>query len=403
MPGNLSDLRGLELILTAGCNLRCSYCYQNDKKNRRIAWDVVRVALDRLLASTRSEVNVLFVGGEPLLEFPTIERAVEYLAEHKRPDMVIRYSIFTNGLLLGHRETQFLIERGFHVQLSFDGVPQAQQLRGENTFRTLDALVDKLREYQPHFYANHFRVSLTLVPATLPWLADSVEYFVLKKQLRDLVISPQFTAATDWRHERYAELDRAFARIFDICLQRFRDTGEVPLATFRKGGATSIKKPGAIPMCGAGRGDNLAVDVDGQAHGCLTFVGSYQTFPTAFLRSRVEAMRLGDVRDSAFESRLKMYPAAAEAAEIFHHKEEKYSSYGRCGECEYLDECSVCPMSIGRTEGECDPRRVPDFTCAYNLVSLRYRARFPHQRSLLERLSGPATVGTWTAFKSERT
>jgi hypothetical protein len=109
-------------------------------------------------------------------------------------------------------------------------------------------------------------------------------------------------------------------------------------------------------------------------------------------------MRLGDVRDINFKYRLKAFPAAVEAAEIFHRKEEKYSSYGKCGDCRYLAECYVCPMSIGRGAGENDPRRIPDFACAFNLVSLKYRARFPRMRSLADRLAGPYGTSQRTSW-----
>jgi sulfatase maturation enzyme AslB (radical SAM superfamily) len=392
MSGPLSpvaDLTSLQLVLTAGCNLRCSYCYENDKKNRSISWDVVRVALDRLLASPHSDVRVLFIGGEPLLEFPMIERAVAYLAERQRPDMSIRKAIITNGLLLGERETQFLVDQEFFVKLSFDGVPAAQRLRGEHTFAKLDELLDRLRDQQPGFYDDHLKINLTLLPETLPYLADSVEYFVNEKYVQDLSIAAEFTAASQWQPERIEELDREFRRVFRISRRRFDETGEVPVEVFRKSGGRRPRRPAARSMCGVGSGSQLAVDVDGQAHGCLTFVESYQTFPTTFLRSRVEAMRLGDVRDINFKYRLKAYPAAVEAAQIFHHKEEKHSSYGKCAECRYLADCSVCPMSIGRAEGQNDPHLVPDFICAFNLVSLKYRTRFPKTRSLVERLAGP--------------
>jgi len=384
-----TSIHSLEVVLTAGCNLRCTYCYQNDKKDRHTDWEIVRVALDRLLSSTRPEVKVLFIGGEPLLEFPTIERAVAYLAERKRPDLRIRYSIVTNGLLLDGPQTEFLVEHGFHMQLSFDGVPPAQALRGMHTFSKLDRLLDSLRDRHPGFYAHDFKVNVTLVPSTIQYLADSVEYFVLDKQLNELSVTPQITPSQDWRIDRIEELERAFARIFRICLKRYRETGDVPLEVFRKQGTRRAVRPSHISMCGVGRGEQIAVDVDGQAHGCVTFVESYQTFPTTFLRSRVEAMRLGDIRDAQFGERLQAYPAVARSAEIFHHKEEKYSAYGKCRECTYLIQCSICPMSIGRNENENDPRRIPDFPCAYNLVSLKYRARFPRMRTWHEILVGP--------------
>lgn len=386
----MADLRSLQLVLTAGCNLRCSYCYENDKKNRSMNWEVARVALDRLLASPRSDVEILFIGGEPLLEFPTIERAVRYLIEHKRPDMTISHSIITNGLLLGEREAQFLVDHDFSVKLSFDGVAPAQRLRGENTFARLDGLLDRLRDEHPRFYDDHLEVNMTVLPETLRWLPESVEYFLFDKRVQELAISPQFTATNSWRPEDIGELDRAFARVFRICKERYQRTGDVPLELFRKTGRRDSKRPTSRPMCGVGTGDQLAVDVDGQTHGCVTFSESYQTFPTTFLRSRIEALRLGDLRDINFRNRLKAFPLSVKGAEIFDHKERKYSSYGRCGECRYLAECTVCPMSLGRTEGADDPHRIPDFMCAFNLVSLKYRSRFPRMRALPDRLAGPS-------------
>src|SRR5262245_50046688 len=62
------DVRRVEVVLTASCNLSCGYCYQNDKKARRMDWDVLRAAADLVLSSNRSQVGMLFIGGEPLLE-----------------------------------------------------------------------------------------------------------------------------------------------------------------------------------------------------------------------------------------------------------------------------------------------------------------------------------------------
>ena len=65
---------------------------------------------------------------------------------------------------------------------------------------------------------------------------------------------------------------------------------------------------------------------------------------------------------------------------------------GGVGECRYLGTCGVCPVSIGHQPGNTDPHRIPDFQCAYNLVSLKYRERFPFQPTALERITGDATL-----------
>jgi sulfatase maturation enzyme AslB (radical SAM superfamily) len=381
-------LQRVDVVLTAGCNLRCGYCYQNDKKPRSMDWETLRASADLLLRSRQPEVRMLFIGGEPLLEFPLIRRAVEYIESARKRDLTVRYNIVTNGTLLREEQAAFLVEHDFEVQLSFDGVPSAQDLRGPGTFAVLDRLLDRLREEHPVFFAERVTVAITLLPSTIPFLADSIEYF-LGKEVRQLAVSPALTHQP-WRDEMMAELDGQFARVFRASLRHYRRTGEVPFSLFRREGGDADERPQNVDMCGVARGETPAVDVDGQVHGCLMFVDSYQKFPTQFLRTRLEAMRMGDLRDPQLARRMAAYPSAAKAAGIFHDKQRKYSSYGRCAECRHLGTCGVCPVSIGHQPGNTDPDRIPDFQCAYNLVSLEYRERFPVQPGLRERLSqGP--------------
>ena len=384
-------IKTLDVVLTAGCNLRCSYCYQNEKKSRRMDWDTLRASADLLLQSRERDVRLLFVGGEPLLEFPLIQRAVAYVEERRPPALTVHYDLITNGTLLGEEEATFLADHEFEVQLSFDGVPAAQDVRGKGTFAILDRLLDRLRAEHPTWFEKNLSVSITLIPATINYLADSVEYFI-EKRVPQITVAAAVTHQPAWRNEQIDELDRQFARIFKASLRHFRRTGTVPFRLFRRNHAASVHDPQGLGMCGVGRGETPAVDVDGQVHGCVMFAESYQVFPTAFLKTRLESMKMGDVRAPDFAARFKAYPAAAEAAQIFDNKQDKYSSYGRCGECRFLSTCAVCPVSIGHQPGNTDPHRIPDFLCAYNLVSLKYRERFPRQPGPREFLTGRAPV-----------
>jgi sulfatase maturation enzyme AslB (radical SAM superfamily) len=385
------EIQRVDVVLTAGCNLRCGYCYQNDKKARSMDWETLRASADLLLGSRQPEVRMLFIGGEPLLEFPLIRQAVAYIEAARPPHQTVRYQVVTNGTLLREEQVLFLIEHDFEVQLSFDGVPAAQDLRGRGTFAVLDRLLDRLRADEPHFFATKVSVALTLLPATIPFLADSVEYF-LAKGVPQIAVSPALTHQPAWRDELMAELDVQFSRIFDASLAHYHRTGDVPFKLFRREHGESGQRPEGIGMCGVGRGETPAVDVDGQVHGCVMFVDSYQKFPTKFLRTRLEAMRMGRLGDARLPRRMAAYPAAAEAARIFDDKQDKYSSYGRCGECRFLAVCGVCPVSIGHQPGNDDPRRIPDFQCAYNLVSLAHRERFPIRPTASERLAGEAMM-----------
>ena len=52
MP-DMPDLRSLTVILSAECNLRCAYCYQDAKRPLAMPWPVLRRAIDLLDGSTR--------------------------------------------------------------------------------------------------------------------------------------------------------------------------------------------------------------------------------------------------------------------------------------------------------------------------------------------------------------
>ena len=385
-----SGIRTLEVILTAACNLRCAYCYQNDKQSRRMEWSTLRPALDLVLRSEAPALEVRFMGGEPLLELPLIRKAVEYVKRNVSHEKEVLYAISTNGLLLDDDAIELFAEHEFDTQLSFDGAPAAQDIRGHGTFAKLDALLDHLRDDFPGYFRRDLHVALTLHGGNLRYLADSVEYF-LRKEIPRIRFGPLLTHDPSWTVARIDELDDQFHRIFDSSLEHFRLTGQVPVECFRKTTESDRHRPVGRAMCGVADGQGIAIDVDGEVTGCVTFAESYQELPP-FLKERLDPMRMGKLRGIEFRRRLALYPAAARAAGIFHQKETKYSSYRRCGECEYVAECNICPTSIGHIPGNTDPNRVPDLPCAFNLVAFKYRDMFPEQPSDLDKLAGLAPL-----------
>ena len=98
----------LILELTQQCNMRCAYClYSGNYDNRRnhgevrMDFDMVVQSI-RLYASlnrNRKEAHISFYGGEALLEFRTIQKAVE-VAREAIANHPLKFSISTNGLLL---------------------------------------------------------------------------------------------------------------------------------------------------------------------------------------------------------------------------------------------------------------------------------------------------------------
>lgn len=366
----------LLLIVTAQCNSRCRYCYQTAKCDRSMGWDTLRSSIDVCLRSRPARATLVFLGGEPLLEIAGIRRAVEYTEARKAARTHVRYEISTNGLLLDDESAGFLERCGFEVQLSFDGVEMAQDFRTPGSFAQLDGLLDRLHDRHPQLFEQNLRVCITLVPDATPWLFDSVRYLVAK-DVRRIGISPSLLYHPEWSPDRFAELEGQFASIFGFSRELLLRTGEVPVLCLRKQQGEDESRIAAESMCALADGRRLTVDVDGQVYGCAMLAESYQDVSFGLLRSALPPLRMGHVGDLGLMQRFSSFPAVVSRSELFHHKLRKYSSYGRCADCEHVAACSVCPASIARDPDNTDPHRIPDFVCAFNRTALGYRSRFP--------------------------
>ena len=342
--------------------------------------------------------QVIFSGGEPLLEFPAIQAAVRYLEEKSPPGRRIRLGLSTNGILLNDNIADFLAQHDFETHLSFDGVPLAQDLRARSTFAVLDRLLDKIGTRNAEYFAHKLRVNMTLMPAAIVSLSESISYF-LGKGVRELVVYPADLPDSAWSGKRTEELQDQFAAVFETCLRHFQQTGQVPLLLFRRKPEEFLRRTGGRLMCGALSGRNITVDVDGLAYGCPLAVESYRRVRSPVLRSRLARLKIGAVSDPQFGRTCIRFEALSRASEPLYRKETKHSCFGRCSECRFFDLCETCPLSAGCNPRNSDPDRVPDFPCAFHRIALAFRDGFPVGLGTLDMLQAAMDR---KAFKPER-
>lgn len=112
----------LAVYLSNRCNLACPYCYVAVNQGAAVSlnFDGLKRGLDYFLSrAPASGRKVSFLGGEPLLNFPLMERAVDYIraSAGNRPAV----HLFTNGTLLNRRRLDFFLDRGVDVVLSLHG------------------------------------------------------------------------------------------------------------------------------------------------------------------------------------------------------------------------------------------------------------------------------------------
>jgi hypothetical protein len=344
-----------------------------------MAWPTMSQAVDLLSSSHRRRGDVTFLGGEPLLGYPLIVRAVRRLGRRfpaeRRPD----YVIATNGLLLTARRLAFLERHRFNIQLSVDGVAPSQDLRSPWSFALLDRLLDRLSLRHRAYFRRSVMVAVTVTARAIPHLADSFDY-LLAKRVEDIAIGPAMG------HPRLSkaqagELELQIGRIFKQSLRHYRETGRVPLRLFRKPAPAPRKPASSALACVAAIGRDLVVDVDGEVYPCALLIRSCQRVARPALARRLAAMSLGPVADlqGLLRQRAQL-PDAAREAGIFGPQSRKRSGLGRCAACRCAAACFICPIACAKNPESADANRIPDFQCAFNRIALEYRRRFPIQR-----------------------
>ena len=153
-----ADSVALTICPTMNCNFDCPYCFERHRPGRmskEVQDDVVSLA-ERMLDFCRGKkLNVVWFGGEPLLEAGVIERLSERLmtvAEQKHADYTAE--IVTNGYLLTQKNVDMLARyKVDFCQITIDSLGAAhdavRHLKGGGA--TFKRITDNLRSVKIPF------------------------------------------------------------------------------------------------------------------------------------------------------------------------------------------------------------------------------------------------------------
>jgi len=278
-------IKALCLHVSHDCDLRCRYCFASTgsfKKERKLmSFDVGRKAIDFLLKSSgqRKNLEVDFFGGEPLLNFETVKKIVEYAKEEeKKYDKHISFTLTTNATALNDEIIEYLNENMENVVLSHDGRPEVHDFmridrHGSGTY---DVITQKILKFIQKRNGKTYYVRGTFTSKNLDFSKDVLHLYSLG--IKEISIEP---VVLDEKSE-WAILPQHVERIkeeYDILAQEYVNAklkGEgfnffhfnIDLA----GGPCVSKR---LSGCGAGF-EYVAVDPDGNIFPCHQFVDKPQ-------------------------------------------------------------------------------------------------------------------------------
>ncbi len=345
-------LKKIILNVTDKCNFKCTYCYQNIGKYENVMnWETCKNAIDFFLDNSYKNISIDFSGGEPLLNFPIIEKAVEY-SKKKAVEMNknILYSIITNGSLVSEKIVDFFGKYRFSVQYSFDSILQNSQ-RKKRTFNqglkllqrlTADTNIDLLAT--PVFTSK----SVNKMFSSLVYLKE--------KGAKNIELSLDLTHR--WNIQSRKKLKFQFSLIKNMEIENFKKEGKTLLTLF------SDKKDPGIHGCSAGS-SQISVSPAGDIWGCPAF--------THFKWTKADHMTpdefvFGNINKTPKENIQKNYIDT-----ILNYKQFRTDNYytdkSRCFLCKFLEECSLCP-AINKNSNRV-PRSIfyiPPYICEINKI-----------------------------------
>ncbi|MFA5162379.1 MAG: radical SAM protein [Elusimicrobiales bacterium] len=267
----------LQLIVTEGCNLSCAYCFEHSKNSTFMDFDTAMNAVRYYLSGNAEldgepaydEVMIDFMGGEPMLAFPMIQRIVAaVICPHNNWGKNYGFSMSTNGTLFTEENKAWFLKHKQLItpMLSFDGTKTAHDMNRSQSYDVVVANVDFLNKHWPKQ-----KFKMTVDNRSLPYIADGL-FEILK---RGCGVSLNLVHDDVWGD---GEQKQKHLKTFETELARI-------VTFYSKNSAIELPNLISLPIqnclfkdvdrpkawCGAGNG-MVAIGVDGVKYPCHRFI-----------------------------------------------------------------------------------------------------------------------------------
>lgn len=171
-------LTQIELVLTEGCNLGCTYCFEKEMLGyRRMPFEVAKRAIDLLFyySLNETDLHVAHFGGEPTLNFQAVKAVTEYAEQRSfNSEKRVHFNMTTNGVLIDEEIAEYCGKHHIMVMISIDGLKAShdkyrKNKRGDGTFDKAIQGMKILKQFQPWI-----GIKMTVMPDNITNLFQDV-------------------------------------------------------------------------------------------------------------------------------------------------------------------------------------------------------------------------------------
>ena len=263
------NFKQIHIITTTRCNLRCSYCYEENKSSIDADIEKLKQALYADIKACGSNINYLvsFHGGEPFLAFDVVETICDWLWS-KFSEYNILVNISTNGTILTSQVKNWIRanRKRAVVVLSLDGLPAVHDKNRDNSFSKID--IDFFREVYKMPFAK-----MTVPASAVRHMAQGFEY------LCNLGFNTSMTIAAE---DEYTENDvKILGDQLVQVIEFYKYHNNIPVTEMldqplERMSPNYVQNKDVLHRCGIGK-FRSAYDVYGNKYPCQTFISDFST------------------------------------------------------------------------------------------------------------------------------
>lgn len=275
-------IKALCLHVAHTCNLNCAYCFASQGKyhgeRALMSYEVGKRALDFLMENSGSRTNleVDFFGGEPLMNFDVVKRLVAYARSvEKERGKHFRFTLTTNGVLIDDDVIDFANREMSNVVLSLDGRKEVHDryrvdYAGNGSW---EKIVPKFQKLVQARQGKNYYMRGTFTHANPDFLKDIQT--MLDLGFTELSMEPVVAAHGDPAALTEADKEivmQQYEELARLMLQRDKEGRPFTFYHYMidlKGGPCIYKR---ISGCGSGT-EYMAVTPWGDLYPCHQFVG----------------------------------------------------------------------------------------------------------------------------------
>ncbi len=333
-----------EIMLASVCNMSCIYCLAGDSPRSKMDRATAKKAIELFLylSEGATDLEMVFTGGEPLLNQEVLLLLLEYTTELAELSGIrTSFVLKTNGTLLNRRLLDYL--RAFHVRtvVSIDGSPESHNSyrvlpRGRPTQARVMQNLRRLIKAEIEYVA-----SMTVHPNLSRRITANIKY-LFDSGIRCIDFGPAY-GTVDWSNTQAKAFSAAMQKVAQI-IRKAAERGVVlQVGPLYKNSEHQNGMLANVWGCHAAS-SHLAFLPDGTISGCSSL---------AMLASRFPNLIIGNVERGIDDTRLQHLLKQAQGS---------IADRPACTECSASDNCYGGCLAINLAETGY-PRRLPFFYC----------------------------------------